>query len=79
MNNTAAVVIEGQVLENLPNTMFRIKVTDPKYPNLTDQTFLCQIAGRMRRNYVRLLPGDFVRFETSGYDDGKGRIVYKIK
>lgn len=72
-------VIEGVVTESLPNTQFRVKVTDGKYPEMVDQTLLCHVAGRMRRQRIRLLPGDNVRFEMTSYDVDRGRIVYKLK
>ena len=71
MNKTQIVEAAGVVLENLPNTMFRVKVGDA--------VVLCTLAGRIRLNWVRLLPCDRVRCEVSTLDSTKGRIVYKIK
>lgn len=65
-------LVEGVVIENLPNTMFRVKLAD-------DQLVLGYLAGRMRRNYIRLLPGDRVRVEMTPYDATRGRIVFKLK
>lgn len=68
----SVTLVEGVVLENLPNTMFRVKLTD-------ESIVLGYLAGRMRRNYIRLLPGDRVRVEMTQYDTTRGRIVFKIK
>lgn len=62
----------GIVLENLPNTMFRVQ-TD------SGEIILCHLAGKMRIHYVRLLPGDKVTVETAPQDIKRGRIVSKQK
>ena len=72
-------VAEGIVLENLPNTTFRIKIESAPQQDLTGKLVLCTIAGRMRLNYIRLLPGDRVRCEISTLDPTRGRIIYKLK
>lgn len=64
--------IIGQVVEALPNTMFRVKLPDGRI-------ILCHLAGRMRINYIRIMPGDQVRLEITPYDATKGRIVYRIR
>lgn len=69
-----ALVIEGQVLENLPNTLFRVKL-ESEY---SDKVILCYLSGKMRKNYIKILPGDRVRIEMTPYDLEKGRIVYRI-
>jgi translation initiation factor IF-1 len=79
MSDKSNLIIEGVVNENLPNTMFRVKVDQTTDPTLSDQIILCTIAGRMRLNYVRLLPGDRVRCEISPLDKTRGRIIYKIR
>lgn len=61
--------VEGIVLENLPNTTFRVQLDD-------GETLLCHMAGRMRIHRIRLLPGDRVRLEHHG---NLGRIVFKLK
>ena len=71
--------VEGVVLENLPNTSFRVKVTSSLPDNLTDKILLCHLAGRMRRNWVRLLPGDKVRLQINSLDMSKGRVIYRLK
>jgi translation initiation factor IF-1 len=70
---------EGIVVENLPNTTFRVKIESSSQQDLIDRLVLCTIAGRMRLNYVRLLPGDRVRCEISTLDTTRGRIIYKLK
>lgn len=67
-------IVEGQVTENLPNTLFRVKL-DPQY---NDKNILCYLSGKMRKNYIKILPGDKVRIEITPYDLEKGRIVYRI-
>lgn len=66
------LVLEGEVLENLPNTLFRVKVTN------TEKIILCYLSGKMRKNYIKILPGDKVRFEITKYDMDRGRITYRI-
>jgi len=65
------IVLEGEVVENLPNTLFRIKV------NNSDKIILCYLSGKMRKNYIKILPGDRVRFEMTPYDLNRGRIIYR--
>lgn len=64
--------VRGEVTEALPNTMFRVKLED-------DREILTTLSGRMRRNYVRILPGDRVRVEMTPYDERRGRIVSREK
>lgn len=63
---------EGVVTEALPNTLFRVKLTD-------DRVVLCHLAGKMRINYIRILPGDRVKIMMTPYDETKGRIIYRYK
>lgn len=67
------LVIEGEVVENLPNTLFRVKISQQN-----NRLILCYLSGKMRKNYIKILPGDKVRIETTPYDPDKGRIVYRI-
>lgn len=67
------IEIEGVVLENLPNARFRVKLDE------TDTEILAHVSGKMRMNYIRILPGDRVRVELSPYDLTMGRIVYRFK
>ena len=64
--------VEGVVTESLPNTLFRVKLPDGRI-------ILCHLSGRMRINYIRILPGDKVRLEMTPYDLTKGRITYRTK
>ncbi len=64
-------VIEGEVIENLPNTLFRVKLND------SEKVILCYLSGKMRKNYIKILPGDHVRIELTPYDLERGRIVYR--
>lgn len=66
------IQFEGEVLEALPNTMFRVKLENA-------HTVLCHISGKMRMNYIRILPGDKVTVEMTPYDLNKGRIVFRAK
>ena len=63
---------EGIVLEALPSATFKVKLND-------DKEILAHLSGKMRRYFIRILPGDRVNIEMSPYDDTKGRIVYRKK
>ncbi|MBX4205601.1 translation initiation factor IF-1 [Candidatus Microgenomates bacterium] len=71
MDDKQNTIIEGEVREALPNTMFKVVFDDGR-------EVLTTLSGRMRKNYVRVFPGDRVRVEMTPYDDKRGRIVYKI-
>lgn len=62
--------INGEVTQALPNTMFRVELEDGR-------VILATLKGKMRRNYVRVFPGDRVKVEMTKYDEDRGRIVYK--
>ncbi len=62
--------INGVVKQSLPNTMFRVELSD-------ERVILTTLTGKMRRNYVRIFPGDRVRVEMTPYDEQRGRIIYK--
>ena len=66
------LILEGEVVENLPNTLFLVKV------NGADKLILCYLSGKMRKNYIKILPGDKVRFELTKYDMERGRITYRV-
>jgi translation initiation factor IF-1 len=68
------IEVEGVVLENLPSAKFRVKLDEGDGMEL-----LAHVSGKMRMNYIRILPGDRVRVELSPYDLTKGRIVYRYK
>ena len=66
----------GVVEESYPNTTFRVRITSQE---AKDHELLCHLAGRMRVNKVRILPGDRVKVEMTPYDLKKGRIVYRFR
>ncbi len=72
MAKEEAIRVEGTVVELLPNTMFRVEL-----PN--KHRILAHISGKMRLNFIRLLPGDKVMVEMSPYDLSKGRITFRQK
>lgn len=67
-----AIEIDGVVEEALPNAMFRVELEN-------GHKILAHISGKMRKFYIRILPGDKVRVELSPYDLSKGRITYRMK
>jgi translation initiation factor IF-1 len=67
-----AIELEGTVVEPLPNAMFNVELENGK-------TILCTISGKIRMNYIRILPGDRVVVEISPYDLTRGRITYRYK
>ena len=67
-----AIEIEGTVAEALPNAMFRVELTN-------GHKVLAHISGKMRQNYIRILPEDKVIVELSLYDLTRGRIIYRYK
>lgn len=66
------IQVEGTVVETLPNAMFRVEL-DNKH------LILAHIAGKLRKNYIRILPGDKVSVELSPYDLTRGRIIWRRK
>jgi len=66
------IEVEGEVVEALPSLMFRVKVD-------SGQDVLAKISGKMRKHYIRILPGDRVKVELSPYDLGRGRITFRLK
>jgi translation initiation factor IF-1 len=73
MAKADAIEVEGTVIENLPNAMFKVKLEN-------GHEVLAHISGKMRMHYIRILPGDKVTVELSPYDLTRGRITYrKIK
>ena len=67
-----AIEVEGKVVELLPNSLFRVEM-----PN--GHRILAHISGKMRMNFIRILPGDKVLLEMSPYDLSKGRITFRQK
>jgi len=72
MAKEEAIVVEGKVLETLPNAMFKVEL-----PN--GHEVLAHVSGKMRMHYIRILPGDSVTIELSPYDLTRGRITYRAK
>jgi translation initiation factor IF-1 len=67
-----AIELEGTVVEPLPNAMFKVELEN-------GHTVLAHISGKIRMNYIRILPGDKVVLELSPYDLNRGRITYRYK
>lgn len=72
MEQKGITEVQGEVLEALPNTLFKVKLTD-------ERVILCHLGGRLRLHRIRVMPGDLVKVEMTSYDQSKGRIVYRIK
>ena len=71
MARADAIDVEGKVVESLPNAMFRVELEN-------GHKILAHISGKMRMNYIRILPGDRVKVELSPYDLARGRITLRI-
>jgi translation initiation factor IF-1 len=72
MPKEEAIEVVGTVVETLPNAMFRVELENK-------HTVLAHISGKMRKNFIRILPGDKILVELSPYDLSRGRIVYRYK
>ncbi len=72
MPKKESIEVEGTVVEALPNAMFRVEL-----PN--EHMVLGHISGKIRKHYIRVLPGDKVLIELSPYDLSRGRITYRFK
>jgi len=66
------IEMEGEVIDTLPNTMFRVKLEN-------GHVVTAHISGKMRKNYIRILTGDKVTVELTPYDLSKGRITYRAR
>jgi len=66
------IEVEGKVIEALPNTLFRVELTNK-------HVIIAHISGKLRMHYIRILPGDKVKIEMSPYDLTKGRITWRGK
>ncbi|MDR1941926.1 MAG: translation initiation factor IF-1 [Endomicrobium sp.] len=66
------IVIDGKILESLPNAMFKVEIDG-------GHVILAHICGKMRMHYIKILPGDKVKLELSPYDLTRGRITYREK
>lgn len=67
-----AILVEGMVVESLPNAMFRVELEN-------GHRVLAQISGKIRMHYIRIAPGDKVQVALTPYDLGRGRITYRYK
>ena len=72
MSKEDAIEVVGTVIETLPNAMFRVELENK-------HMVLAHISGKMRKNFIRILPGDKILVELSPYDLSRGRIVYRYK
>lgn len=72
MSKSDVIEVEGRVLEKLPNAMFRVELEN-------HHVVLAHISGKLRMNFIRILPGDKVTLELSPYDLTKGRIIWRDK
>ena len=70
MSKEDQIEMDGEVIDTLPNTMFRVKLDN-------GHVVIAHISGKMRKNYIRILTGDTVTVEVTPYDLTKGRIVYR--
>ena len=72
MSKADVIEVEGTVIEKLPNAMFQVELEN-------GHQALAHISGKLRMNYIRILPGDKVTMEMSPYDLSKGRIIWRDK
>ena len=72
MSKGEAIELEATVVESLPNAVFRVELE-------TKHQVLAHISGNMRKNFIRILPGDRVLVEVTPYDLSRGRIIYRFK
>jgi len=72
MTKKERIEVEGKVITVLPNTMFRVELAN-------GHQVLAHISGKMRKHYIKILPGDRVLVELSPYDLNRGRVTYRLK
>lgn len=72
MSKEDVIEVEGEVIESLPNTTFKVKLQN-------GHQILAHISGKLRMNYIKILPGDKVKVELSPYDLNRGRITWRAK
>ena len=72
MSTEDVIEVEGKVLEALPNAMFKVQLEN-------GHEVLSHVSGKLRMNYIRIVPGDKVKLELSPYDLTKGRITWRVK
>lgn len=73
MSKKDSIEFEGTVVEKLPNAMFQVELNENKHQ------VLCHLSGKLRVNFIKILPGDKVTIEMSPYDLTKGRIIWRAK
>ena len=73
MSKKDAIEFEGVVVDKLPNAMFWVELAENKH------RVLCHLGGKLKVNYIKILPGDRVTIEMSPYDLTKGRIIWRAK
>ena len=66
------IEMEGTILESMPNAMFKVKLEN-------NHEILAHISGKIRKNFIRILPGDKVKVEMTPYDLSRGRITFRLK
>jgi len=66
------IELEGTIIESMPNAMFKVRLEN-------DHEILAHISGKIRKNFIRILPGDKVKVEMTPYDLSKGRITFRLK
>lgn len=66
------IELEGTILESMPNAMFKVKLEN-------NHEILAHISGKIRKNFIRILPGDRVKVEMTPYDLSRGRITFRLK
>lgn len=72
MTGKDLIELEGEVTEALPNALFRVKLE-------TGQMILAHVSGKIRKHFIRILPGDKVKVEISPYDLSRGRITFRLR
>lgn len=72
MSTKDVIEFEGTILESLPNAMFQVELEN-------GHQILAHISGKIRKNFIRILPGDKVKVEMTPYDLTRGRITYRLK
>ena len=72
MSKEEGIIVEGTIVDTLPNAMFRVALEN-------GHSVLAHISGKMRKYFIRILPGDKVQIELSPYDLSRGRIIHRMK
>ncbi len=72
MAKEPGIEVDGEIVETLPNAMFRVKLEN-------GHVVLAHVSGKMRMHYIKILPGDTVKLELSPYDLSRGRITFRYK